>query len=644
MEEKKLLSPESQKTPGIMKVKDEELKRKREEARQKALERAKKQTVLKRQAMAEELTSSAEELLAAVEQISSSVEELSISMMQISSGTEQISNSIHEIRAAIYQINKNSDGIKKEANDILYETDKSQIQVLQSINGVDLLINSVNKTIEYNKYTNENITMLKEKSQKISEIINSVVLIADQTNLLSLNAAIEAARAEEYGVGFAVVADEIRNLAEVSEINAKNIEDNINNLKNSMDYIITDVEKLNAFFEEQGNLGNEINSIFIDLREKFENIKGNVNKELKIIDEFSEMSEKYLASAENVVAYSEQVAKESEEISKSLQEEEEAFNQITVASQNLVDISEQILNSTEDKDSLLLLSSSIDELFSIIEEAYHGSENIKHHLEQLEKISSVFAEEMDNMNNLVFKFHELSHELLEINNKDKDTVEVVLKNIKESKVKVGDLVDSIDKTNKGFSDIYLNIKKLATNFKLVNNSISKMEKMSIQVNMLAVNGFIEAARAGEYGNGFYVVSNDIRELSKTSEENLESIKNVIEEIDENIKISEENVYENQKRTYSEIIEANSALYSIKEIEKTIENLLGKYQVISHSISEIVIAIEQSKKAVEQSQSAVEESFASIEEASKASLEHERGISEMLKVTKEIMNQSSNLQL
>jgi methyl-accepting chemotaxis protein len=266
MKEKKLLSPESQKTPGIMKVKDEELKRKREEARQKALERAKKQTVLKRQAMAEELTSSAEELLAAVEQIASSVEELSKSMMQISSGSEQISNSIHEMRAAIYQISKNSVGIKKEANDILYESDKSQVQILQSINGVDLLINSVSKTIDYNKDTNENISMLKEKSQKISEIINSVVLIADQTNLLSLNAAIEAARAEEYGVGFAVVADEIRNLAEVSEINAKNIEDNINNLKNSMDYIITDVEKLNEFFEEQGKLGNEINSIFKDLR------------------------------------------------------------------------------------------------------------------------------------------------------------------------------------------------------------------------------------------------------------------------------------------------------------------------------------------------------------------------------------------
>ncbi|GAB6189153.1 methyl-accepting chemotaxis protein [Marinitoga arctica] len=637
MEEKKLLIPDSHST-------SEELRRKREEAKRRAIEKARKQTQLKRQAIAESLTSSSEELLAAVEELGASVEELSKSMMQISAGTEQISNSIHEIRAAIYQINKNSEGIKKFANDILYEADKSQVQVIQSINSVKSLLNSINKSIEFNRGTNDNILNLKTKSEKIVETINSVVLIADQTNLLSLNAAIEAARAEEYGVGFAVVAEEIRNFAEISETHAKNINIYVNKLKENMEFVKKSLDDLNDFFEKQEDIGKEIGEDFNTLKNNFNEIKENILKEVNIINSFAELSEKYLASAENVVSLSEQVARESEDISISLQEEEKTFSDIIIATQNLVDVSEKIVNSTEDRASLELLSTSTDELFGIIEETSKGSENIKMHLSQLEKISSIFSEEMDNMNNIVEEFAKLSHKLQQMNLKDEKYLKETYEKTNKNRNKIDILIKQMNLSNDKFSDIYNNIKSTDYNFKKISKIISKMEKITLQVNMLAVTGFIEAAKSGEYGNGFNVVSNDIRNLSVDAEENLEIINDILDEINESLKISEENINENQKRAYSEILEANSTIYVLKEMTKTFDILLEKYNEISHSISEIVIAIEQSKKAVEQSQSAVEESFASIEEASKASIEHERGINEIINVIKEILDQSNELQI
>ena len=75
---------------------------------------------------------------------------------------------------------------------------------------------------------------LERQSEEIGKIVHAVTRIADQTNLLALNAAIEAARAGEHGKGFAVVADEVRNLAEISEKSARGIQEVVNEIQSQV--------------------------------------------------------------------------------------------------------------------------------------------------------------------------------------------------------------------------------------------------------------------------------------------------------------------------------------------------------------------------------------------------------------------------
>mgnify|MGYP000218172063 CR=1 FL=1 len=282
-----------------------------------------------------DVATSAGEIRSASEQVSDSVQGISASAETQRENLDEVGDEVTSLSATVEEIAASADDVAQTVDEAAAEGERGAEQAEAAMAELDRIEATADDAIE-------RVEALEDAVSSIGEVTDVITDIADQTNMLALNANIEASHADTDGDGFAVVADEVKSLAEETKESAAEIADLVDSVRGEVDDTVADMHELGERVNTGSETIDDALSSLDDIVERVETANTSVQSINEATDEQAASTEEVVTMTDEVRDLSDRTAQEAQDVSAAAEEQTASVTQVADRAGDLEDRVEEL--------------------------------------------------------------------------------------------------------------------------------------------------------------------------------------------------------------------------------------------------------------------------------------------------------------